>query len=394
MAGEGSLRRNVGVLAGGFLAFFSLNILNTSYSIVMALIKADLALTYTMSGALTSVYFVGYAIGQVPWGALADRIGSRRVMVASILGIAVSTILFGFAQGFWQAALARLVAGLLGAGVFVPGVRLVSGWFPPEERGTALGILSIGGSVGLISSSTLSPYIATFIGWRGTIMGIGLLGLTLTAVMWVTLKDNETEERTGGDGDLKDVLADRSFWALGVIQMARLGANYVFIGWLPLLFQEEFGMTIVAAGVAFSLFNISGMVSNPMGGIISDRLGEKIVLLVSFAVLAVSSFAFTLVKGGLPMYLVILVIGWFINFVRSPSFALIPRLYGVERAGRVSGIQNTFASIGALIFPFLIGYIRDATDSYWAGWITLALILGVTAISALFLRGSLGQGSD
>ena len=394
MGGEGSLRRNFGVLAGGFLAFFSLNILNTSYSIVMALIKADLSLTYTMSGALTSVYFVGYAIGQVPWGAMADRIGSRRVMVASILGIAVSTILFGLAQGFWQAALARLVAGLLGAGVFVPGVRLVSGWFPPEERGTALGIFSIGASVGLISSSTLSPYIATIIGWRATIMGIGLLGLALTAVMWVTLKDNEAEERTEGDGDLRDVLTDRSFWALGVIQMARLGANYVFIAWLPLLLREEFGMSLVAAGVTFSLFNIAGMVSNPLGGIISDRLGEKIVLLVSFAVLAVASFAFTLVKGGLPMYLVILVIGWFINFVRSPSFALIPRLYGVERAGRVSGIQNTFASIGALILPFLIGYIRDATDSYWAGWITLALILGVTAISALFLRGSPGQGSD
>lgn len=386
MAGEGSLRRNVGVLAGGFLAFFSLNILNTSYSIVMALIKADLNLTYTMSGALTSVYFVGYAIGQVPWGALADRIGSKRVMVASILGIAVSTILFGFAQGFWQAARARLVSGLLGAGVFVPGVRLVSGWFPPEERGTALGIFSIGASVGLISSSTLSPYIATLIGWRATIMGIGLLGLTLTAVMWVTLKDNEAEKRTGGDGDLRDVLTDRSFWALGAIQMARLGANYVFIAWLPLLLQEEFGMTIVAAGAAFSLFNIAGMVANPLGGIISDRLGEKIVLLVSFAVLAVSSFAFTLVKGGLPMYLVILVMGWFINFVRSPSFALIPRLYGVERAGRISGLQNTFASIGALVLPFLIGYIRDTTDSYWAGWIALALILGAVAVSALFLR--------
>ncbi|MEE8354271.1 MAG: MFS transporter [Candidatus Bathyarchaeia archaeon] len=386
MGGEGSLRRNFGILAGGFLAFFSLNILNTSYSIVMALIKADLALTYTMSGALTSVYFVGYAIGQVPWGTMADRIGSKRVMVASILGIAVSTILFGFAQGFWEAALARLVAGLLGAGVFVPGVRLVSGWFPPEERGTALGILSIGGSVGLITSSTLSPYIATIIGWRGTIMGIGLLGLTLTAVLWVTLKDNEAEDRTGGDGDLRDVLADRSFWALGLIQMARLGANYAFIAWLPLLLQEEFGMSLVAAGAAFSLFNVAGMVANPLGGIISDRLGERIVLLVSFAVLAVSTFAFTLVRGGLPLYAVILVIGWFINFVRSPSFALIPRLYGVERAGRVSGLQNTFASIGALILPFLIGYIRDATDSYWAGWIALALVLGAVAVSALFLR--------
>ena len=110
------------------------------------------------------------------------------------------------------------------------------------------------------------------------------------------------------------------------------------------------------------------------------------VLLISFLLLSGISFGFTLVKGGFPIYLVIITIGWFINFVRSPSFALIPRLYGVERAGRVSGIQNTFASIGALIFPFLIGYIKDITDSYWTGWVALALILGVIAFVALLIK--------
>ena len=108
----------------------------------------------------------------------------------------------------------------------------------------------------------------------------------------------------------------------------------------------------------------------------------------NIGVLAVSTFAFTRVNGGLPMYVVILIIIWFINFVRSPSFALIPRLYGVERAGRVSGVQNAFASIGALVLPFLIGYIRDTTASYWAGWIALSLILGAVSVSALFLRTS------
>jgi nitrate/nitrite transporter NarK len=385
LTGE-NFKRNIGVLAGGVLAFFSLNILNTSYSIILSLVKADLTLTYTESGALTSIYFIGYAIGQIPWGTLADRMGSKKVMIPSVLGIALSTILFSFATGFWTAALARLFAGLLGAGVFVPGVRLVSDWFPIEERGTALGLLSIGGSLGLISSSTLSPRIATMIGWRTTIMGIGFLGLVSTMVMWLTLKDNSSSEKRIEKNAMKSILIDKSFWALGVVQIARLGANYVYIAWLPLLLHEEFGMSVVTAGTAFSLFNVAGMISNPLGGVFSDRVGEKMVLLVSFIILSGVSFGFTLVKGGFPIYLVIIMIGWFINFVRSPSFALIPRLYGVERAGRISGIQNTFASIGALIFPFLIGYIKDITDSYWVGWAALSLILGVVAVIALLLK--------
>jgi len=99
---SGELKENLWILVGGFTAFFFLNILNSSYSTVMALIKDELSLSYTMSGALMSAYFVGYTLGQIPWGLLADRHGSRIVMALSILGIASSTVLFGAAREFWQ----------------------------------------------------------------------------------------------------------------------------------------------------------------------------------------------------------------------------------------------------------------------------------------------------
>jgi len=370
------LRGNAPILLGGFLAFFFLNVLNTSYSTLLALIKEDLALTYTMSGALMSAYFAGYTLGQIPWGFMADRHGSRRIMVLSILGIASSTVLFGFARGFWQAAMTRFMAGILGAGIFVPGVRLVSGWFPPEERGTALGILSVGGSIGLILSSWVTPLLAPSLGWRGSMELFGVLGILSTTVMWATIRDRSVEGHASLDlRGLADVVGSRSFWILAAVQMVRLGTNYAFLAWLPLLLQEEYGLSLVAAGAAFSLFNLAGMVSNPLGGFISDRIGEKSVLTASFVALGVGAFLFKGAGDGALMYLLILVLGWFINFVRSPSFAILPKLYGVERAGKVSGMQNTFASIGALVLPLLLGYIRDATASYSAGWTILSLLL-------------------
>ena len=118
------IRQNIKILAGGFAAFFFLNVLNSSYSTVMTLIKSDLNLSYTMSGALMSAYFIGYTLGQIPWGHYADKYGSKKAMSLSILGISTSTIFFGFAEGFWHAATTRFFSGLLGAGVFVPGIRL------------------------------------------------------------------------------------------------------------------------------------------------------------------------------------------------------------------------------------------------------------------------------
>lgn len=387
-----ALARHFWILVGGSLAFFFLNVLNTSYSTLMALIKEELALSYTMSGALMSGYFVGYALGQVPWGFAADRHGSRRVMVLSILGISSSTILFGLARDFWHAFLTRFLAGLLGAGVFVPGVRLVSVWFSPEERGTALGILSVGGSVGLILSSWITPSLAELLGWRGSIVLFAVLGLASTMAMWLTIKDRSAEGGLGfGGAELSDLLLRKSFWILAAVQIVRLGSYYAFIAWLPLILREEFGLSLVSAGFAFSVFNIAGMVSNPLGGMVSDRVGERQVLLISFAALGLGAIAFPWIRASIPMHMSVFALGWLVNFVRSPSFAVYPKLYGVERAGKVSGLQNTFASAGALILPFVLGYIRDASSTYKAGWVILSLLLFSVAVAILFLEQPSGR---
>ena len=380
------------IVTGGFLAFFFLNVLNSSYSTVLEMIKSDLALTYSMSGALMSSYFVGYLIGQIPWGILADRFGSRRIIAASIGGAAASTIVFSLADGFWQAAIARSFTGLLGAGVFVPSVKLVAEWFTAEKRGTALGILSIGGSVGLIASSWIIPSTATQLGWRSTMSIAGGLGLIAAIVIALSLKDKNsgTVERMSR-AELVQVFQTKGFWTMAWTQFVRLGANYTFIAWLPLLLQEEYHLTLVAAGAVFSLFNLAGMVANPLGGIISDRLGERTVLLTTFIILSLVTVLF--ITGGTPflMYLSIIGIGWGINFIRSPHFAILPKLYSVEMAGQISGILNTFASAGALLLPLLLGVVRDITASYLVGWILLALLMLLAGISLIALKVSNGD---
>ena len=383
----GSGARSSQIVVGGVLAFFSLNVLNSSYSTVLELIKGELALTYTMSGALMSSYFVGYTIGQIPWGFLADRYGSRRVMAASILGIASSTLLFSAASGFWQAIAARLFSGLLGAGVFVPGVRLVSDWFASDRRGTALGLLSVGGSMGLIVSSWVVPLASISLGWRGTLAAAGAMGVVASALIFMTLRDRNSPRGQGRvENDISDVLGTRGFWVVAFVQFIRLGSNYAFIAWLPLLLREEFGLSLVAAGAVYSLFNLAGMISNPVGGIVSDRVGERGTLMAAFAVLGAFTYLFIGLGPGALMYASVIAMGWCINFIRSPSFAIIPKMYGVERAGRISGVQNTFASAGALCIPLVLGYVRDTTSSYWGGWTLLSVLLLSASAVTLTLK--------
>ncbi|MBS7652863.1 MAG: MFS transporter [Candidatus Bathyarchaeia archaeon] len=388
---EGRLQDNLGILVGGFLSLFILNLLNSAYSPVLILIKEELALTYTLSGALMSSYHVGYTIGQIPWGYIADRYGCRRAMTMSLIGTASAMILFGVSSSIWQVMVSRFMAGLLGAGIFVPSVKLVSTWFSSSLRGTVLGVLSIGGSLGMVIASWSSPLISIALGWRRTLILLGIVGVTSSLPAWLGLRDREGQ-RVGIGGDLKGLFRSRSFWLLAFIQFLRLGSYYTFIAWLPLLLSEEHGLNIIAAGAALSLFNISGMLSNPLGGVISDRVGERLILFSTFMSLAPAAILLNHSGSGSGLYLAVFLIGWLVNFSRSPSFTVIARLYGVGLAGRISGIHNTFASLGALALPFMLGYVRDVTSTYGLGLVIISILMLLGALSALFVKAP-GAGS-
>ncbi len=382
--GLGSVLKKPRILFGGFLSLATLSMMNAAYTNVLDSIKLDLGLTYTLTGALMSAYFIGYTLGQIPWGVLSDRRGSRLTMSLSVLGLSLSTLLFGFSDSIVMAVALRFLAGLLGAGIFVPGVKLVSSWFSSDERGTALGLLNIGGSTGLILASWFVPVLSVDHGWNAGLKLTGALGVASAALCFMLLKDRETEVLPL---NLRELPVDRKeFWFLSFMQFIRLGSYYTFIAWMPLVLREDYGFSIVATSAAMSLLNLAGIIANPVGGLVSDRLGEPRVLSGGFLVLAVLIFSLALQPGGVLLYALIFLLGWFLNFSRSPSFTIIPRLFGTSSAGSISGINNTFASFGAFALPLLLGYIRDYTQSYQVGWFTLAALSVASSLLLYFVR--------
>lgn len=372
------------ILFGGFLSLATLSMMNAAYTNVLDSIKLDLGLTYTLTGALMSAYFIGYTMGQIPWGVLSDQRGSRLTMSLSVLGLSLSTLLFGFSDSIVMAVSLRFLAGLLGAGIFVPGVKLVSSWFSSDERGTALGLLNIGGSAGMILASWFVPVLSVDLGWNTGLKITGALGVASAALCFTLLKDRETG---GRPLNLRQLPVDRKeFWFLSFMQFIRLGSYYTFIAWMPLVLREDYSFSIVATSAAMSLLNLAGIIANPVGGLVSDRLGEPRVLSSGFLLLAALIFTLALQPRGVLLYALIFLLGWFLNFTRSPSFTIIPHLFGTDSAGSISGINNTFASFGAFALPLLLGYIRDYTQSYQMGWFTLAALSVASSVLLYFVR--------
>ena len=367
------------------MALATLSVMNSAYSTVLDTIKAEMSLSYSQAGAIMSAYFIGYTLGQIPWGLLADRKGSRPAIALSVLGVSSGTVLFGVSGDLTSALITRFLTGLLGAGVFVPCVRLVSAWYNSDERGTALGVLNIGGSLGLILASWAAPLLALRIGWRPTTGLIGAGGVIVAAFIWLLVKDGD--QSSYGRINLSSLpLRSREFWLLASTQFIRLGSYYTFIAWLPLVLKEEYGLGVVATSGVLSLFNLAGMFANPLGGVVSDKVGKKVVIFASFLLMGLDLLVFSQTISGILVYAAVFLLGWFINFVRSPAFTIIPDIFGTESAGSISGIHNTFASLGALALPFTLGLIRDTTAGYAVGWAALSVLMFTASTLIYYLR--------
>ena len=166
-------------------------------SILLESIKRDLQLSDTALGFLTGIAFaLFYTFAGVPIARWADR-GTRRTIMA--LGLAVwsgMTALTGLAQSFTQLALARIGVGVGEAACSPPVHSLLSDYFPPERRGTALSIFSLGVPIGIMIGYLVGGWINQYFGWRTAFFVVGLPGLLLAVVVRLTVIPGRA--RTGG----------------------------------------------------------------------------------------------------------------------------------------------------------------------------------------------------
>jgi MFS family permease len=365
------------VLSACSLAAFFLSVSNTIHPPLLPLIRDDLGLSYTEAGLLTTGYFVGYSIGQIPWGYFSDRHHRGRTITFSVLGTLLFSFLLGFARSGSEAVLWRFMAGILGAGIFITGVKMISELFESRRRGLAIGLYGASTSLGPIFSGVMAPLIATAYDWRWSLMACAGLGLLVVVLTWSTLRgQGEASKRVEVSWDLKGVYRTRSFWVLGFVQFLRLGTTYGLTTWIPTFLHEVHALDLPLASFSLVSMNAVGVFANPLGGWLADRLSEKRVISLSYALLIPFYLLFALSNALPTLFLVILLFGLLTNIQRSPSFAMLPRLYGLEVYGRVLGFQNTFAAVGAFVFPLLLGYLRDATSVFEVGWMTLALCSG------------------
>ena len=311
------------------------------------------------AGLTVPAYMIPYGVATLFYGLLSDRLGRRRIMLASLLAFGVLTVLTAAAQSVTQLILWRLVTGLGASGVVPLALAIVGQIYPYERRGRPLGWLFGAMAGGMAFGSTFGVLLEPLVGWRTLFLFVGGLGLVTFALL-LPYRKLLGEPVTGAAPPVRQVLSGYSALlgsARGLRTYGFVLVNSVFhagvFTWLGLYFVDRYGLVEVGIGLALLGYGVPGFLLGPVIGRAADRWGRRWLIPAGLAVGAAGAGALIPNEPLLAAMAAVTVLSLGYDMTQ-PLLAGIVTDLGGKRAGQAMGL-NVFVlftgmGVGSLLF--------------------------------------------
>jgi MFS family permease len=256
------------------------------FAILQESIKADLHLSDTQIGFLGGFAFaIFYTTLGIPIARLADRHSRSRIIAISLALWSLMTALCGAARGFVTLALARIGVGIGEAGCSPPAHSLISDYFGPRERSTALAVYSLGIPVGAALGNLFGGYINVYLGWREAFYWVGVPGILFAILVAIFLREPKRgmiEARTEREvsvpplGEVARVLwQKRTFRHLCAASALTSFVLFGTLQWVPAYFIRTYSLDTAKVGAVVALASgLFGGLSTLVGGLLGDRMAR------------------------------------------------------------------------------------------------------------------------
>jgi MFS family permease len=256
-------------------------------------ILSDLRLTNTQGGYVLMAFTLAYGLFEVPTGRWGDRIGGRRVLTRIALWWSAFTALTGACVGFWSLVVVRFLFGAGEAGAFPNVARVLSHWFPPQERGRAQGVLLAASLTGGAVAPFLAAVLIQRIGWRWTFVVFGGVGAAWSAGFWWWFRDDPATHPSVGPAELAHigrrpessgvhsqvpwaaVARSRSVYTLALIIALASFNSYIYFSWYPKYLKDGRHVEPTEAGVMASTVLALAAAGVLVGGVLVDRMTPR-----------------------------------------------------------------------------------------------------------------------
>lgn len=359
------LRVLVPFTAGYFLSY----LFRTVNSVIAPDLVDAAGLDAADLGLLTSVYFLFFALGQIPYGMALDRFGPRRVAAFVITFAGIGALVFAHSSSLTGLLIGR---GLIGLGVgicLMASFKALAMWFRPEKLPIVNGVFVATGGLGALAATAPVEALLGYTDWRGLFIGLGVITLIVAASIFLFVPRRGEDAladvpRTGlleQIAQLKPVYVSRLFWAISPLTALSQAALFALMGlWAGPWLRDVAGLDRI--GVANHLLAITvGMIAGYLTlGAIAERLSHWGIRPVMVS--AVGMLLFALIQVALCFEPVSIALPLWIAFGYLGSSGLLPyavlsQHFGPKLTARANTGINFLVFVAAFIAQFGIGAI-------------------------------------
>ncbi len=395
----------------------------TNVAFAAITMNADLGISAYMYGLGAGIFFIGYALFEVPSNLVLAKVGARRWIARIMITWGIISGLQAFAQGPTSFLILRFFLGVAEAGFFPGVLYYLTHWYPREYRGRVISALFVAVPASNAIAAAISGAILEldgwlgFKGWQWMFILESLPAVGLGFVVYRKLIDHPSEapwlrdeEKTWLQSELDEeraeaakqvkpgilaTLTDSRLITLSIIWLFTLTASYGLAFFLPLI-VKGLGYTNMVTGFLSAIPWTIGVAALLLAGWSSDHFKERrwhliIALTVGGIGLALAAINLTSLLAIAGMSLAAAGI-----YSSRPSFWPIPSMF-LTGAAAAAGIAliNSFGNLGGYVGPFIVGWIRESTGSYEMALIFLAGCALVAAfLTILARRATLGAAAD
>ena len=382
----------------------------------------ELTLSSIQLGLIFSAFGWTYAALQIPGGMIADRFGPRILYAFCLVTWSLATVAQGFAKGFASLFAFRLATGAFEAPSYPMNNRIVTSWFPDQERASSIAMYVSGQFIGLAFLTPALVALQHYAGWRGLFIVTGLVGLAWGLIWYIFYRDpldhsqvNRAEldyiEKGGGvlsgkkhdsekkstwrREDWKQIFSSRTLWGIYIAQFCVNATLWFFLTWFPTYLVQYRGLNFLKSGFLASIPFLSACAGLFLSGFLSDYLVRKgrsvsmarktpiiVGLLLSGCIvganytnetaLVIFFMSFAFFGAGMAL------ISWVFVSILSPRHLI----------GLTGGVFNFMGNLASIVVPIVIGYL--ASGGNFKPALVFIGALGIAgACSYIFLVGKI-----
>ena len=343
-----------------------------------------LGLSHVQMGQIFTSFLVGYAIFQVPGGALGDRFGPRLTLGISALIWSIATLLTGllpllFSQrqmvSFAALWVIRFILGASEATTFPVGNLAVRNWMPPHLRALGNSIMFSGTSIASAATAPLVSRLMTSYGWQASFYVTAAPAL-LIAIAWLWLsRDTPAQSGASPPADhaglpentipsakpIRDLLRERNVILLIASYVSEGYVLFIFVFWMYIYLVEKRGFSILRGGWIAAIPWLTALILTPFGGIVCDRIacrggrlrGAKSVIMIGYGMSGLMLFIAAFAQSRL-IAVASLSLSIACLMSAESSFWSCAVYLAEGPVGLLSGIMNTAGILGGIASTSLV----------------------------------------